>query len=85
MKGLVFGGSGEDGKKLTKENRDSVMVQPFSSFNGHLAMCQVMFTGAGKVSTVHCSNLPLFKGEMDMVIIERRWPKLPEEGRSKKS
>ena len=85
MKGLVFGGCGEDGKKLIKENRDSVMVQAFSSFSGHLAMCQVIFTGEGKVSTVHSSNLPLFKGEMDMAIIERRWPKLGEEGRSKNS
>ena len=85
MKELVSGGSGEGGKKLTKENLDSVMVEPFSSFNGHLAMCQLIFTGAGKVSTVHCSSLPLFKGEMDMVIIERRWPKLGGEGRSKKS
>ena len=43
LKGLVFGGSGEDCNKLTKKNNDCVTMQPFSSFNGDLAMCQVIF------------------------------------------
>lgn len=47
---LVFGSKGEDCAKLIKENRDCVTVQPFSSFKGDLAMCQVIFSGAGITS-----------------------------------
>jgi len=47
---LVFGSKGEDCTKLIKENRDCVTVQPFSSFKGNLAMCQVIFSGVGITS-----------------------------------
>ena len=47
---LVLGCKGEDCAKLIKENRDCVTVQPFSSFQGDLAMCQVIFSGAGITS-----------------------------------
>ena len=47
---LVLGAKGEDCSKLIKENRDCLTVQPFSSFQGDLAMCQVIFSGAGITS-----------------------------------
>ena len=47
---LVLGTKGEDCAKLIKENRDCITVQPFSSFKGDLAMCQVIFSGAGITS-----------------------------------
>jgi len=47
---LVLGAKGEDCSKLIKENRDCITVQPFSSFKGDLAMCQVIFSGAGITS-----------------------------------
>ena len=46
----VFGASGEDCQRLIKENRDCVTVHPFSSFDGDMAMCQVLFSGSGHSS-----------------------------------
>ena len=47
---LVLGAKGEDCSKLMTENRDCITIQPFSSFQGDLAMCQVIFSGAGITS-----------------------------------
>ena len=49
-KANVLAGVGDECQELTKENRDCVTVQPFSSFDGDLAMCQVLFSGAGHTS-----------------------------------
>ena len=46
----VYAGSGHDCTKLSKENLESVTVQPFSNFAGELAMVQVIFAGAGMTS-----------------------------------
>jgi len=54
---LVFGGKGEDCTKLINENRDYVTVQPFSSFQGALAMCQVILSGAGITSHMVPDNV----------------------------
>ena len=43
----IFAGTSEDCSELSKENRESVTVQPFSNFAGELAMVQVVFSGAG--------------------------------------
>ena len=46
----IFAGTGHDCSRLLKENRESVTVQPFSSFAGELALVQVVFAGAGMTS-----------------------------------
>ena len=33
--------------ELTKENRECVMIQPFTNFKGDQALCQVIFSGSG--------------------------------------
>ena len=43
----MYAGSSHDCSKLSKENLESVTVQPFSNFAGKLAMVQVIFAGAG--------------------------------------
>ena len=43
----MYAGSGHDCSKFSKENRESVTVQPFTDFAGELAMVQVIFAGAG--------------------------------------
>ena len=51
----IFAGSGDDCAELSKENRESVRVQPFSNFARHLAMVQVVFAGAGMTNHM-CSK-----------------------------
>ena len=46
----IYAGSSHDCNEITKENRESVTVQPFSNFAGDLAMCQVIFSGSGLTS-----------------------------------
>ena len=43
----VFGVSGERCETLTKSNRESVTVQPFSSLDGRTHQTQVIFSGSG--------------------------------------
>ena len=43
----MYHGSGHDCSKLSKENWESVTVQPFSNFAGKLIMVQVIFAGTG--------------------------------------
>ena len=50
----VYHGSGHDCSKLSKENWESVTVQPFSNFAGELRMVQVIFAGADM--TTHMSS-----------------------------
>ena len=42
-----YAGSGHDCSKLSKENQESVTVQPFSNFAGGLTVVQVIFADAG--------------------------------------
>ena len=49
----MYNGSGHDCSKLSKENWESVTVQPFSNFAGELSMVQVIFAGADM--TTHMS------------------------------
>ena len=51
MRKKVYAGSSHDCSKLSKENRESVAVQPFSNFADKLSMVQVIF--AGTVMTTH--------------------------------
>ena len=46
----IYAGSGHDCSIMTKENRESVTVHPFSNFAGDLAMCQIIFSGTGITS-----------------------------------
>ena len=46
----VYAGKGHDCSKLSKENRESVTVHPFSNFAGELALVQVIFAGSGMTS-----------------------------------
>ena len=43
----MYAGSCHDCSKLSKENWESVTVQPFSNFAGELAMVQVIFAATG--------------------------------------
>ena len=43
----IYAGAGHDCNVMTKENRESVTVHPFSNFAGDLAMCQIVFSGSG--------------------------------------
>ena len=49
-KSKIYAGSGHDCNEISKENHESVTVQPFSNFAGDLAMCQVIFSGSGLTS-----------------------------------
>ena len=46
----IYAGTGHDCNIMTKENRESVTIHPFSNFAGELAMCQVIFSGSGMTS-----------------------------------
>ena len=46
----IFAGTSDDCTKLSKENRESVTVQPYSNFAGELVMVQVIFSGSGLTS-----------------------------------
>ena len=43
--GLYFAATGEACQQLIQENRECVTIQPFVSFAGDIAMCQVIFGG----------------------------------------
>ena len=44
----IFAGTSHDCSKLSKENRESITIQPFSNFTDE--MVQVIFSGAGLTS-----------------------------------
>ena len=46
----IYAGTGHDCNVMTKENRESVTVHPFSNFAGDLAICQIVFSGSGMTS-----------------------------------
>ena len=46
----IYAGAGHDCNKMTKENRESVTVHPFSNFSGETNLCQVIFSGSGMSS-----------------------------------
>ena len=50
--GLYYAGKGETCQKLIKENRECVTIQPFVSFDGEMAMCQVIFAGKSITSNM---------------------------------
>ena len=52
----VYAGSGHDCSKLSKENRESVTVQPFSNFAGEVGLVQVIFAGSGLTSHMCPAN-----------------------------
>ena len=47
----MFCGKGDACHKLIKENRECVTIQPFSTFDGQVILCQVIFVG--KAITSH--------------------------------
>lgn len=53
---LVYCGTGEECHKLTKENRECVTIQPFSTFSGEMILVQVIFAGKG-VSSHMCPQV----------------------------
>ena len=55
-----YAGSGHDCSKLSKENQESVTVQPFSNFAGGLTVVQVIFADAG-MATHMCPEMQLKK------------------------
>ena len=40
-------GAGHDYNVMTKENRESVNIHPFSNFADDFAMCQIILSGSG--------------------------------------
>ena len=50
--GLVYGARGESCKKLLKENRECVTINPVISLDGKVCMCQVIFAGKGVTSNM---------------------------------
>ena len=52
---MIYGGAGHDCNVMTRENRESVIVHPFSTFAGDFAMCQIIFSGSGFHSHVYAS------------------------------
>jgi hypothetical protein len=45
--GLVFAGRGDACNSLIQENRECVTIQPLSTFDGNVIMCQVIFASSG--------------------------------------
>ena len=52
----IYAGNSHDCKEITKENRESVTVQPFSNFVGDLAICPIIFSGSGLTSNMCPKN-----------------------------
>ena len=46
----MYAGTGQYCNVMTKENRESVTIHPFSNFAGELAMCQIIFSVSGMTS-----------------------------------
>ncbi|XP_065675916.1 uncharacterized protein LOC136092125 [Hydra vulgaris] len=47
---LVYAGKGETCKKMIRENRESITINPFVSISGVVSLCQVIFAGKGITS-----------------------------------
>ena len=43
----LISGKGDNCNNPKKENRECPTIPPFSTFSGDLAMCQIIFAGAG--------------------------------------